>query len=196
MTAEISPKPADLPDGHHWFRVADASWADPLDTSYARENGGRWNPPNWGDVLYLSADWATARAQVVARAALSGFDVDDLADDAPYLLLAAVLPTGQRVTDAQSEAGLAAIGLPATYPDDGTGQLVPWERCQPIALATVAAGLTGVLARSALAAAPKGRELAWYPKPGERATAVRTTPFARWRHNPPDARGRWRPAGR
>lgn len=189
MTTPVNPRPWDLPDGRHWLRVADASWADPLDTSYAREHGGRWNPPNWGDTLYLSADWATARAQVVARADLSGFDLDDLADDAPYLLVTAVLPAGQRATDAQSAAGLAAIDLPTTYPDDGTGGLVPWERCQPVGPATVAAGLTGVLARSAVATAPDGRELAWYPKPGQLATAVSATPFALWRHSPPEARG-------
>lgn len=183
MTASVNPQPLDLPDRQHWLRVADASWAEPLDTSYAREHGGRWNPPSWGDTLYLSADLATARAQVVARADLSGFDVDDLTDDAPYLLVTAVLPAGQRATDAQSAVGLAAIGLPTTYPDDGTGKLVPWERCQPIGPATVAAGLTGVLARSALAAEPDGRELAWYPRPGQLATAVSTTLFAHWRHN-------------
>ena len=75
------------------------------------------------------------------------------------------------------DAGLDAIGLPATYPYDAAGDLIPHNVCQPIGHAAYDAGLDGVDCRSA--AIDDGRELAWFP----RSRAVSETsrlPFSDW----------------
>jgi len=79
------------------------------------------------------------------------------------VLVGATLPRDQDVADAHSRAGVAALGLPATYPRDAAGGLVSHERCQGLGTAVHEAGLRGVRARSAQARNGAGRELAWFP---------------------------------
>lgn len=173
-----------LEDGHRWLRVADAAWEDPLDASYADRAGGRWNAPGDGPTLYLNADLATARAQIARMLEGTAIDPEDLRDDAPYVLVAAVLPSRQRVADATTDTGLVALGLPRTYPRRARSGPVPWRDCRRAARAVRAEGLRGVLARSA--ARDGGRELAWFPARGARATAQgEPLPFAAWRHEEP-----------
>ena len=71
-----------LTDGRVWLRVASASWKNPLDSNYAQQAGGRWNPPGAYPALYLNADLATARSQLERM--LEGYPVgiDDLDEDA------------------------------------------------------------------------------------------------------------------
>lgn len=172
-----------LPDGWHWRRVADASWQDPLDPTYADQVGGRWNSPGDGPTLYLCEDVAVARAQIRRLLEPTPVDVGDLADDAPFVLVSATLPERQRVADAASDTGLRSIGLPASYPSRPHGGKVPWRDCRRAARAVRGAALRGVLARPAVADAGTGRELAWFPAARAHATMVgRPIPFARWRH--------------
>ncbi len=50
-----------LPDDHSWWRIADPTWADPLDPSFAQRRGGRWNLPESFPTLYLNEDNLPAR---------------------------------------------------------------------------------------------------------------------------------------
>ncbi len=183
--AERAAHRVTLDDGRQWLRVADASWTDPLDPSYADRAGGRWNAPGDGPTLYLNADRDTARAQVERMLEGTAIDVEDLRDDAPFVLVTATLPARQRVADATSDTGLVALGLPRTYPRRPSGGEVPWSTCRRAARGVRAEGLRGVLSRSAaLAAAGRaGQELAWFPARGARASAVgEPLPFVAWRH--------------
>lgn len=172
-----------LEEGHRWLRVADSSWQDPLDPSYADAAGGRWNAPGDGPTLYLNADLETARAQVARLLSDTAIDVEDLRDDAPFVLVTATLPARQRAADATSDTGLAALGLARSYPRRPRGGEVPWSACRRAAREVRAAGLRGVLARSAATPDGSGRELAWFPARGAVATAVgNPQPFSAWRH--------------
>jgi len=176
----IEPIIERLRDGHVWLRVADESWHDPLDPSYAGRNGGRWNPPGSFRVLYVNEDLETARAQI--RRLLEGQPVypEDL--DPPFVLVAATLPSAQRVADAVTYDGVEALGLPAGYPLGGDGDSIPRSACQPIGAEVEASGLRGVHARSAATPDGSGRELAWFPaRMSSRARPVGApVPFSRW----------------
>ena len=105
---------AAVPDGHEWLRVADPGWDDPIDPSYSLASGGRWNPPGTWPALYLSHDVDTARRQIVRMLEGTPFEPDDLADDSYDIRV--TLPDQQTALDVVSEAGVAAVGLPSTYP--------------------------------------------------------------------------------
>lgn len=167
-----------LPDGQPWWRLVDPGWADPLDAGYAAERGARWTPPGGAPTLYLNQDVPTARANLVRFLAGSSVTPDDLADTS-FELVEVVLPDGQTAVDAHSPAGLAALGLPATYPLDPAGARIDHAVCQPIGAAVAAAGWDGVHARSAATAEGRGRELAWFPR-GRTATVGGRHRFSRW----------------
>lgn len=159
-----------------WYRFADSSWEDPLDTSYAATHGGRWNPPASWPTLYVNADVATARANVRRFLAGSPVEPEDLDDERGYVLVEAALPA-LTAANAHSDVGLTELGLPGSYPLDGRGREVPLAVCQQVGRRVHDAGLGGVHCRSA---AGKGRELAWYPGPGQRARRRRTRRFRDW----------------
>jgi RES domain-containing protein len=164
-----------------WYRVADSSWKDPLDPTYADRAGGRWNAPGDGPTLYLNADRDTARAQIPRMLRGTAIDVEDLRDDAPFVLVPVRLPARQRVADATTDTGLTALGLPRSYPSRRDGTEVPWSACRRAAAVVRRARLRGVLARSA--ALTDSAELAWFPARTARATpAGDTEPFVAWRH--------------
>ncbi len=170
-----------LRDGQHWFRVAERAWDDPLDPSFARLRGGRWNPPGSWRTLYLNEDLMTARLNVAGFAAQWPYEPEDLRGDTGPDLAVATLPRRQDVADAHTPEGLDGLGLPTTYPVDTEGELVGHRACQAIGVAVHNAGLRGVHCRSAHAAAGAGRELAWFPATTRsRATLVRRRPFRDW----------------
>jgi hypothetical protein len=152
-----------LPDGHSWQRIADAAWADPLDPGFAERKGGRWNRPGSFPVLYLNEDVHTARVNLIAFLTNRPYEPEDLRDDTGPVLIAARLPRKQSVADIHSTEGLAAVGLPKSYPLDSEGQVVSHSVCQPIGEEVKAEGLRGVLCISANAPEGAGRELAWFP---------------------------------
>lgn len=175
----MTPHVERLADGHKWLRVADPIWNDPLDPSFAETFGGRWNPPGSFSTLYLNEDIRTARAQVVALLQDSPVEPDDL--DGGFDLVVAALPRSQDVADAVGEEGLAALGLPETYPRYRNGRPVRHDVCQPVGQAVKEAGLRGVHARSAATDDGSGRELAWFPaRESSRATLVGRLPYREW----------------
>jgi hypothetical protein len=168
-----------LHDGHHWLRVADPLWGDPLDPSFAATEGGRWNPPGSFPTLYLNEDLRTARAQVMVLLADSPVDPDDLDDG--FDLVVATLPRSQTVADAISDDGLEQLGLPETYPRYRNGRPVRHDVCQPVGASVKAAGLRGIHARSAATEDGAGRELAWFPaRETSRATVERRIAYREW----------------
>lgn len=168
-----------LADGHRWLRVADPAWDNPLDPGFARDRGGRWNPPGSFPTLYLNEDLETARAQVSKLLEGSPVAPDDL--DPGFDLVVATLPRTQTAADAATGPGLEALGLPVTYPRYGNGRPVHHEVCQPVGEAVYRAGLRGVYARSAATSEGSGRELAWFPaRETSNATLVETLGFEEW----------------
>ena len=179
----MKPRTVRLPDSRVWLRVADPKWADPLDPSYARRTGGRWNPPGSFATLYLNGDVVTARLQIERMLAGSPVRLDDL-DDEAYFLVAAMLPRAQMSADATSEAGLRALQLPKSYPCDPSGKEVPQPVCQEIGARIREEGLRGVWCRSACTSDGRGREVAWFPATRRsQARAVWDTPLplSSWR---------------
>jgi RES domain-containing protein len=177
----LRPKTEFLPDGHPWLRVADPTWVDPLDTSFAEALGGRWNPPGSFPTLYLNEDLQTARAQVDALLAGSPVAPEDL--DPGFDLVVATLPRDQEVADATTKEGLDALGIPDTYPRHRNGRPVRHEDCQPIGVAVREDGLRGVHARSAVL--DGGSELAWFPaRRSSRARLEDRLSFGDWWYRP------------
>jgi len=170
-----------LPDGHTWFRIADVNWADPLDPTFAGTKGGRWNPPGSHPTLYLNEDRISAHLNL--RLFIDGwpYEPEDLRNDTGPVLVHATLPKNQSVTDVHSRDGVAAVGLPSTYPLDQAGRLVPHATCQPIGLEAKEIRLRGIRARSARTPEGAGRELAWFPATRRsRARICATEPFLAW----------------
>lgn len=170
-----------LPNHHEWWRIADSLWDDPLDPGYAQRRGGRWNPPESFPTLYFNEDMVTARLNLRTFISEWPYEPEDLRDETGPLLVGATLPRNQRVVDAHSREGVAAVNLPASYPLDSRGKLVPLSRCQPIGQKAKDRGLRGVRCRSARARDGAGRELAWFPATARSRASQRTTlRFERW----------------
>lgn len=174
---------SDLPTvqrGGAYYRVVAPTWRDPLDTSYAKTYGGRWNPPGEFGALYVNADLRVAAANARANHAGRAIKLFDLLPDARPELVTVDIPTID-VLDAWSPEGVAALGFAANFP-----YAVPWPPCQAVARTAHAAGIAGVAARSNAEATPTevvGEELAafdgvdvgplrerrsfaeWYPDP-------------------------------
>jgi hypothetical protein len=162
-----------------YVRVVDPAWSDPLDASFSRRNGGRWNPPGTFAALYLCRDVETARAN--ARRLLEGqpFTFDDLLTERLPALVETSVPAAHYV-DAVSTRGLASLGLPASYPLDARGRIVNQRHCQSIGAAAWDAGEPGIACRSAAPGAPVlGEELALFDR-GLRLRRGRRQRFERW----------------
>ncbi|HVM18746.1 MAG TPA: RES family NAD+ phosphorylase [Egibacteraceae bacterium] len=170
-----------LVDDHHWLRICDAGWADPLDDTYAQRTGGRWNPPTSWRTLYLNEDLVTARLNLERFVAGWPYEPEDLrADNAPHLAVAA-LPRRQTVADVHTPEGVAAAGLPPSYPIAADGALVAHRDCQTVGRRARKGGLRGVRCRSAQTPRGAGRELAWFPATARsRARLVQRMSFDEW----------------
>ena len=169
--------------GGPYFRVVDPAWVDPSDTSYSKRNGGRWNKadhPNHAGfgALYLNASIAIARAN--ARRHISAcfgptITIDDLADTARPQLQHYDIRESDFV-DALTPAGVAALGLPRTYPTD-----IPHPPCQAIATAAYAANEDGIAVRSAVGSAPTDEELVIFDRAViARAVKTKRDSFVDW----------------
>lgn len=165
--------------GGRYVRVADPGWADPLDAGFSARSGGRWNAPGSFGVLYLNATRGVARANVSRLYDGQPYGPEDL-DPATAPVLVEVDIDEDAYVDAISDKGLAALGLPQSYPHDGTRGIVPHTVCQPLGAAVFADGEPGIAVRSAAPGAV-GEELAWFAHPerlGPRP--ARTLPFDEW----------------
>jgi hypothetical protein len=175
------PRTELLRDGHTWLRIADQAWVDPLDPAFAKTHGQRWNWPGSFAVLYLNEDLVTTRLNLRLFCAGWPFEPEDLRDDTGPCLVSARLPRAQRVADVHTPRGVAAVGLPQSYPLDAAGQLIRHDACRPIGVAVHAQGLRGARYRSARLPDGAGRELAWFPATSRsRASLVGTTSFEAW----------------
>ena len=171
----------ELPDSHEWLRICDAAWADPLADTYARQVGGRWNPPRSWRTLYLNEDLVTARLNLERFTAGWPYEPEDLRPEAAPHLAVATLPRRQTVADVHTPAGVKAAGLPATYPLRRDGTLVGHDVCQRVGARVHEQRLRGVRCRSAQAPRGAGRELAWFPATvRSRATLVARRAFDDW----------------
>ncbi len=161
--------------GGIYYRVADPSWRDPLDGTYAAMHGGRWTAPGSYPTVYLCQTIPVARGIVNHNFEGLPYGPEDIAPDAaPMLLDVTVAPA--ECLDVASPAGAQAVGLPATYPLDASGTEVRWEACQPIGRQAYDAGLDGVACASARAT---GEELAHFNRMNKLAVA-KSRPFAGW----------------
>jgi hypothetical protein len=170
-----------LANDHPWLRIADPGWTDPLDPTFAAENGGRWNPPYCHPTLYFNEDIVTARINMQLWTARWPYEPEDLRPEHAPVLVTATLPRSQQVADVHTPAGVRAAGLPATYPLDADTTIIDHHRCETIGAAARAAGLRGIRCRSARAPHGAGRELAWFPATSRsRATLVSVRRFPDW----------------
>jgi len=173
-----------LPHRHEWWRIANPTWDNPLDPSYAQRRGGRWNPPGSFPTLYFNEEIVTARLNLRTFIAGWPYEPEDLRDETGPLLVSAYLPRNQRVADVHSREGVAAVNLPASYPlnaTEGRGELVPHFKCQPIGQQAKERGLRGVRCRSSRVRDGAGRELAWFPATARSRALQRTAlRFERW----------------
>lgn len=159
----------------------ETTWPDPLDDTYAQHAGGRWNPPASWRTLYLSEDLVTARLNLRLFIADWPFGPEDLRSDSGPPLAVATLPRRQRVADVHTPEGVAAAGPPATYPLDGSGDLVGHDACQEVGGEANGQRLRGVRCSSARVPYGAGRELAWFPATSRsRAALLRLLPFDEW----------------
>ena len=133
--------------GGAYNRLVAPSWNDPLDTSYSKAKGGRWNAPGGFGVLYLNTSDRMARAQVDHKLAGQPLDIDDLDPAEQHDLVDVEVAVGDFL-DCVSDAGLQAVGLPASYPVDGSGATVGHAVCQPVGASAYAEPLRGVACRS------------------------------------------------
>jgi hypothetical protein len=118
-------------------------------------------------VLYLCATHDVARANVLRRFAGLPYGVLDIRPDRRPVLIDTDVPD-RRVVDVITDAGCRAAGLPATYPFDGRGRVVIWQRTQPVGEDAWGQDESGIAARSAaLSRSERGEELAWFVRTGE-----------------------------
>ena len=169
-----------------YYRVVDPTYRAPLDTSYAKAAGGRWNPPGEFGALYLCATFAVAAANARYQHAGRAIKLFDLLPAARPDIVTVDVPRLD-VVDIVTAPGIRAVGLPPAYPYG-----VLWPPCHAIARAAYADGVVGVAARSnaeATATSSVGEELAvfdtvtgvaqvsreafalWYPDPIPGSTA-------------------------
>jgi hypothetical protein len=167
--------------GGSYNRLAEPSWADPLDTSHSRERGGRWNPPGSFGVLYLNRDLRMARLQVQHKLSGHPYGVEDL-DASEQHDLVDVDVAERNWLDCVTAAGLEAAGLPETYPRHRNGRPVRHSDCQPIGRAAFDDGGAGIACRSAVTGASStDEELGVFDRDVD--TSVEMTgrhPFAAW----------------
>jgi RES domain-containing protein len=158
--------------GGAYNRLAEPAWADPLDIGFARERGGRWNAPGTYGVLYLNGSPAVARAQARHKLAGQPFGIEDLDESEQHDLVDVEVPAGDYL-DCVTDAGLEAVGLPASYP-----RAVGHAECRPVGAAARDAGRPGVACRSA--AAPEGEELAVFDIAAGGVVMTGRRAFADW----------------
>jgi hypothetical protein len=153
---------------------------DPLDTSYSKERGARWNAPDSFGVLYLNRDERMARVQVAHRLAGHPYGIEDLDPAEQHDLVTVELPRAVRV-DCVTDQGLAAVGLPPSYPLDSGGGLVGYDVCRAVGQQAYDGGRTGVACRSAAAGAEShDEELAVFDTHTDSVKMTGRRPFADW----------------
>jgi RES domain-containing protein len=161
-------------------RLVEPHWADPLDTSFSKQHGGRWNAPGSFGVLYLNLSERMARVQVEHKLAGHPYAAEDL-DPAEQHDLVEVDVAETDALDLVSDEGLQAVGLPVSYPVDADGRPVEHEQCHPVGRAAYDEPLPAIACRSAAAGAARGdEELAVFDRDAGIVTRTGRRPFADW----------------
>ena len=161
--------------GGAYNRLAEVAWADPLDISFARDRGGRWNEPGSYGALYLNRSVELARAQARHKLAGQPYGIEDLDESEQHDLVEVDVPRGDHL-DCVTDAGLQAVGLPVTYP-----RAVGHAECRPVGAAARAAGRPGVACRSAAPGAPaRDEELAVFDTAAAGVVMTGRRAFADW----------------
>lgn len=163
-----------------YLRVADPTWARPLDGRYARDRGGRWNPPGSFPVVYLFGALDVARSFVLTRFEGHPYSAFDMRAEAGPDLVETDVPE-DRFVDVVTDEGCRAAGLPASYPREADGSAVGHERCRPIGQAAWDRGERGIACRSATARTnDAGEELAWFARGPRGLRTRRRRRFGDW----------------
>lgn len=166
--------------GGLYNRLAEPDWADPLDTRYSKARGARWNAPDSFGVLYLNASERMAHVQVAHRLSGRPYGMEDLDPAEQHDLVTVNVPRAARL-DCLTDDGLAAVGLPTSYPLDSGGAPVGHDVCQPVGQQAYDASRTGIACRSAaVGAASDDEELAVFDTHTDGVTTVGRRPFADW----------------
>jgi RES domain-containing protein len=162
-------------------RLAAPHWVDPLDTSFSKQHGGRWNAPGSYGVLYLNMTEQMARIQVEHKLAGHPYDIEDL-DPAAQHDLVEVDVAETDALDLVSDDGLQAVGLPVSYPLDADGQPVGHEQCYPVGQAAYDEPLPAIVCRPAAAGAALAaeQELAVFDRDVDIVTQTGRRRFADW----------------
>jgi hypothetical protein len=166
--------------GGAYNRLAEPAWADPLDISYSKRHGGRWNAPGSFGALYLNWDVRMAGLRVHHKLAGQPYGVEDLEPAEQHDLVDVNIPAMDWL-DCVTDAGLQAVGLPAGYPRDATGAEVPWSACQPVGQAAHDDDQPGLACRSAATGATRDdEELGVFDTHVHHVRQIRRTRFADW----------------
>lgn len=165
--------------GGPYHRVAEIGWGNPMDGAPGMAKGGRWNTPGSFPVVYLNRTVSLARLYVAHKLRDQPYGPEDIDPETGDVLASVNLPAKDHV-DVVSDEGCLAVGLPATYPIDASGQVIPHETCQPIGAEAWQAKERGIACRSAIAgAATDDEELAWFQRDNA-LTADRVLSFTDW----------------
>ncbi len=167
-----------LARGGPYVRVCDATWRDCADTEPSKRFGGRWNARGRFGVLYLCASRAVAAANARCAYERDGRYTlfDRRPDRRPHLQVFTVAQT--RFVNAVTPAGIAALGLPATFPFQ-----VTYAACRPIGAGAYDEGELGIASRSAAEATREnvvGEELALFDSALSLVTAGQRLAFNAW----------------
>lgn len=160
-----------------YHRVCKPEWADCADTSYYKHYGARLTPPGEFGALYLCATVEVAAA--VARAQHAGRAIPLFSlrpSRRPQLQSFTV--TESRFVDVVTTEGVAAAGLPSTYPYG-----VNHEKCWLVARQAYSADERGIACRSAAESEPDfwlGEELAIFDNAPMPTAAGRRRSFSDW----------------
>jgi hypothetical protein len=166
--------------GGGYNRLAEPAWSDPLDISFSKAAGGRWNQPGSYGVLYLNLGVTMARAQADHRLVGLPYGVEDLDESEQHDLVEVQVPDGEFL-DCVTDHGLNAVGLPGSYPRHPDGSAVERRECWPVGAAARADDRPGVACRSAVEQAPaEEEELAVFDTYAAAVTQTGRLAFADW----------------
>lgn len=124
---------------------------------------------------YLNATRDLARARVAKGIADIGFRAEELLGVEE--LIVTDVPTAAYV-DVVTAEGVAAVGLPASYPFEADGTIVPHATCGPIGEAAYAAAERGIACRSVVL--PQEEELALFEVVGLTLVVRQRLAFRDW----------------
>ncbi len=160
------------------YRIFKPEWADPLDTTYSQQFGGRWNAPRSFGALYLNGSIEVAAANARHQHRGRAIGLFDLKPDRRPHLLTVEIPQSLLLDVVRSDE-IRVLGLPANYPFN-----VGCAQCRPIGKrAYTEKRFCGVACRSAAECTESdwlGEEVAWFDRAPALHQSVEALPFVRW----------------